>query len=76
MTERKNSYPNAFRFGFTAGVFLQLCARRTMEEPFAARPFSYLRTGLLLGFTISYWDYFRRVALQEVMYTEQKMRYH
>ena len=45
-------------------------------EPLSARPFSYARVGLVMGLTISYWDYWRRTALQEVLVAEQKQRYH
>jgi hypothetical protein len=45
-------------------------------EPLCARPFSYLRVGLVFGLSISYWDYWRRTALEEVLYAEDKRRYH
>ena len=73
---RAKSYPNAFLFGFIGGNVLQLITRNGTVEPLCARPFSYLRTGLVLGFAVSYWDYWRRTALEEVLYAEEKTFYH
>ena len=71
MTEDKavttTKYPNAFLFGCTSGVVLQLATRAATYEPLAARPFSYLRTGLFMGVMIGYFDFFRRKVMQEVM---------
>ena len=80
MTEQRKSaavkYPNAFLFGCITGGVLQMAIRAGTMEPLAARPFSYLRVGLFFGVTISYWDYFRRTAMQEVLYAEENQRYH
>ena len=39
-------------------------------------PFSYITTGLVMGFGMFYYDYFRRRAIEEVMYSEERKRYH
>ena len=70
------SYPNAFLYGFVSGSMIQLAARAGTMEPLCARPFSYLRLGLVFGVTISYWDYWRRSAMQQVLYGEERQRYH
>ena len=44
-------------------------------EPLCARPFSYLRLGLFFGVAFHYWDYCRRVALEDVMRSEQRAKY-
>ena len=44
-------------------------------EPLCARPFSYLRLGLFFGVSFHYWDYCRRVALEDVMRSEQRAKY-
>ena len=44
-------------------------------EPLSARPFSYLRVGLFFGFAFHYWDWCRRVAMEDVMRSEQKQKY-
>ncbi len=41
-----------------------------------AGPFSYLATGAVLGVSIWYYDYWRRRAIEEVLYAEEKRRYH
>ena len=76
MTEQQKpratpKYPNAFIFGTVTGAVLQMATRSGTMEPLCARPFSYLRVGLFFGVTISYWDYWRRTALQEVLYAEE-----
>lgn len=68
-------YPNAFIFGLVTGGCLQLATRAGTMEPLCARPFSYLRVALFFGVTISYWDYWRRTAMQEVLYAEDQQRY-
>lgn len=45
-------------------------------EPLSARPFSYIRVGLFFGVGISYWDYWRRTVMQQVLYAEDQQRYH
>ena len=39
-------------------------------------PFSYLSTGLVLGVSIWYYDYWRRRAVEEVLYADERRRYH
>ena len=75
-TRAPSKYPNAFLFGFVSGVTLNMFTRSSTMEPLCARPFSYLRTGLFFGVAISYWDYWRRSALEEVLYAEDRRRYH
>ena len=58
-----------------SGGLLSLFSRTGTGEPLCARPFSYLRSGLLFGFLFFYWDYARRVALEDVMRAEEKQRY-
>ena len=50
--------------------------RGATSEPLCVRPFSYLRVGLFFGLTISYYDYWRRTAMQEVLYAEEQHRYY
>ncbi|MFO0003980.1 MAG: hypothetical protein ACK559_22895, partial [bacterium] len=79
MTDKQRpvaKYPNAFLFGCVTGGVLQLFTRAATVEPLCARPFSYLRVGLFFGCVISYYDYFRRYSLQEVLYAEEKQRYY
>ena len=42
----------------------------------SARPFAYLKCGLVLGAAVSYWDWWRRNALQQVMQAEEKQAYY
>ena len=70
-----NSYPNAFRFGCVAGVVMNLAGRPLNHEPLAARPFSYVRTALFFGMAFSFYDYWRRNALEDCLYSEEKQRY-
>jgi hypothetical protein len=44
-------------------------------EPLCARPFSYLRVALVMGCVVSYYDYWRRTALEQVLYSEERYRY-
>ena len=44
-------------------------------EPLAARPLQYLKMGLIFGGAIWYWDYLRRVMIENAMEGEEKMRY-
>ena len=69
------SYPNSLLFGFSAGVLLNIATRAATYEPLAARPWSYLATGAVLGVSIWYYDYWRRRAVEEVMYAEERHRY-
>eukprot|EP00352_Strombidinopsis_acuminata_P004083 CAMPEP_0176379546 /NCGR_PEP_ID=MMETSP0126-20121128/30436_1 /TAXON_ID=141414 ORGANISM="Strombidinopsis acuminatum, Strain SPMC142" /NCGR_SAMPLE_ID=MMETSP0126 /ASSEMBLY_ACC=CAM_ASM_000229 /LENGTH=85 /DNA_ID=CAMNT_0017742371 /DNA_START=90 /DNA_END=347 /DNA_ORIENTATION=+ len=53
-----------------------MAIRALTHEPLSARPFSYLRLGLFFGATISYYDYWRRNALEDVLHIEAKHRYY
>ena len=63
-------------FGFVSGVLLNVVTRAGTYEPLAARPWSYLSTGMTLGVAIWYYDYWRRRAIEEVLYGEERRRYH
>ncbi len=88
MTETSQSYPSespyfdliitvdSALFGFVAGVILNVATRAASYEPLAARPWSYLATGAVLGVSIWYYDYWRRRAIEEVLYAEERRRYH
>lgn len=39
-------------------------------------PFSYVGTGLMIGVSTWYYDYWRRRATEEIMYDEDNSRYH
>lgn len=52
-----------------------MCIRTGTQEPLCARPFSYLRLGLFFGVTIHWWDYARRVAMEDVMRAEHRAKY-
>ena len=39
-------------------------------------PWSYLCTGAVLGITIWYYDGWRRRAVEELLYSEERKRYH
>ena len=53
-----------------------MASRMGSHEPLHARPFSYITTGLTLGVMIFYYDYWRRRAIEEIMYAEEKHKYH
>ena len=79
MAQQENrviKYPNAFTFGFVTGGVFQMAVRALTHEPLSARPFSYLRFGFFFGITISYYDYWRRNALEDVLHIEAKQRYY
>ncbi len=79
---------DSFIFGFSAGVLLNIATRSATYEPLSASinnkmnnwsnlgPFSYLSTGLVLGVGIWYYDYWRRRAIEEVLYADERRRYH
>jgi len=69
-------YPSAFLFGGVAGMTLNLASRFGTFEPLSARPFSYLKLGLMFSAGFGYYDYWRRCAMQEVMVREQESRYY
>ena len=71
-----HKYPNAFRFGFAYGIFLQFMTRMATKEPLSARPFSYLTVGTICGISISYYDWWRRTATEEILYSESITNYH
>ena len=65
---RKHTYPNAFRYGMVFGMTLQYATRACTKEPLSARPFSYLTVGLVCGAVSSYYDYWKRVAVEDILY--------
>ena len=85
MTETSKSYPSKFQsfnlsldsfiFGFATGALLNVATRAATYEPLAARPWSYLSTGLFFGVTIWYYDYWRRRAIEEILYSDERRRY-
>ncbi|CDW80277.1 integral membrane protein [Stylonychia lemnae] len=68
-------YPNSFLFGATFFATLQGVIRISTHETLSARPFSYLTCAFFGGLGIWYYDYFRRRALEEVLYSEERRRY-
>ena len=85
MTETSQSYPSillisssldSYVFGFAAGILLNVATRAATYEPLSARPWSYLATGAVLGFSVWYYDYWRRRAIEEVLYADERRRYH
>ena len=60
-------YPNSFLFGFCLGASVDCFARKYTMEPLAARPLSYLKIGLYFGVVMWYWDYWRRIAIENTM---------
>ena len=73
---RKNKYPNSFLFGCVSGVILNMCSRVGSQEPLHARPFTYITTAMVMGVGIFYYDYWRRRAIEEIMYGEERHKYH
>ena len=71
-----HKYPAAFRYGFAMGVFIQICTRAGTKEPMSARPFSYLTLGIIGGSFLSWYDYWRRISMEELLYSQQKIDYH
>ena len=71
-----HKYPSGFRYGCAFGVFIQMCTRVATKEPMAARPFSYFTLALAFGTGCSYFDWWRRCAIDEIMYTEKERNYH
>jgi|TARA_B110000285_G_C14809801_1_gene461434 hypothetical protein len=45
-------------------------------EPLSARPFAYLRGALIVGSGLSYYDWWRRCALEQVMVAEERQQYY
>ena len=68
-------YPGSFTYGFGSGVLLSLFARRANWEPLSARPFSYLAVGVTFGLMCKYYDYHRRLAVEQVLMAEDDARY-
>ncbi len=62
-------------FGFATGILLNVTTRAATYEPLAARPWSYLATGVFFGVTIWYYDYWRRRAIEEILYADERRRY-
>ena len=73
---RVHKYPNAFRYGFVVGVFLQTSVRVATKEPLSARPFSYLTLGLGWGAFSSFYDYWKRISMEEMLYAQSESNYH
>ena len=69
------TYPNAFLFGMVNGAMVQAFSRFHTMEPLSARPFTYLRMGLAFGVAFSYYDWWRRCALQDVLEAEDRRDY-
>ncbi len=63
-------YPNAFLYGFAMSTVLNMYMRRALWEPLSARPFAYLRSGIMLGCAFKYIDYHRRLAAEQIMVAE------
>ena len=53
-----------------------MLTRSATKEPLSARPFSYLTVGLVFGFSLSYWDWWRRTATEECLYGENENNFH
>ena len=64
-----HKYPNAFAFGAVSGFFFQWLLRRCTLEPFTARPFNYVTSVIIGGCFCSYYDWWKRCALEEVLYS-------
>jgi len=45
-------------------------------EPLSARPFAYLRSAFVLGGVLSYYDWWRRCALEQVLVAEERAQYY
>ena len=69
-------YPNSFLFGMASGFSIQYALRRYTVEPLAARPLSYIKFALMGGVMMWYWDYWRRVAMENVLESEDRYRYY
>uniref|UniRef100_A0A7S3IKU0 Uncharacterized protein n=1 Tax=Strombidium inclinatum TaxID=197538 RepID=A0A7S3IKU0_9SPIT len=69
-------YPSAFRYGVSFGVMIQLITRVATKEPLYVRPFSYLTVGLTMGFVMSYFDWWKRRATEEILYKQDENKYH
>ena len=68
-------YPGSFTYGFVSGCVVSMLARRAMWEPLCARPFGYLTVGFTFGMMFKYWDWHRRVAVEQVLMAEDDARY-
>ena len=67
-------YPNSFLFGFVTGNCMVAQTRRFLVEPLCARPLQYVKVGLVMGSIVWYYDYWRRVALEQVLKREDVLR--
>ena len=74
--KRIHKYPSAFRYGFAMGIFIQLSSRIGTREPLAARPFSYLTLGMGVGLFMTWYDHWKRISLEEVLYAQDAHQYH
>ena len=68
-------YPGSFLYGFALGTAVNMFMRRAIWEPLSARPFSYLTTGVGFGLFFKYYDYHRRLAVEQVLIAEDQARY-
>ena len=64
-------YPSAFLAGFVTGCIHEAVVHRQAQEMLSARPFSYLRMGLIWGFGMMYYDYWRRTATESVLHQNE-----
>ena len=69
-------YPNAFLYGAAVGTFFNIILRKQIWEPLSARPFSYLTYGFGFGLFFKYFDYHRRLAVEQVLISEDQARYY
>ena len=55
---------------------IQFATRVATKEPLYTRPFSFITVPLVFGITHSYYDWWRRTATEEILYSETKANYH
>ena len=71
----KISYPGSMLYGMTCSILLGIFTRRAAMEPLSARPFTYLKHGVILGLALKMFDHNRRLALEQVMIAEDDAKY-
>ena len=71
----KIKYPCTFTFGFIFGTTLTAFVRRACLENLSARPFGYGAAGLTFGCFFKYYDYHRRMVVEQVLIAEDQNRY-
>ena len=67
----KLRYPSAFMLGVVTGCIQEAVVHKHCYEPLSARPFSYVRMGLIWGFGLMYFDYWRRNATEAVLHKNE-----